>query len=147
MNASAFDRAAAIVRAWTRVYTWTVSPELRERRRREVDADLWEAAHDTQADRSALLLLLRATGGIVDDVRWTLEQPQHAGPLTAVFVTMAVCALAGWLIVTYRMRVTEMPVPHTAQWLARGPFTQADVPVAPPPPPPPPPPLPARRQR
>ena len=145
MNASGFERAAAVVRAWTWVYTSLVSPELRDRRRLEVDADLWEAAHDERGDRSAVLLLLRASGGIVDDVRWTLEQPQQAAVLATAFVATGVIAVATWLIVSYSLRVTEMPLPEAAQWLARGPFIQE---AGPPPPPPPPPPAPraARRQ-
>ena len=49
MSTDAFDRAAALVRAWTWLYTWTVSPDLRERRRKEIAADLWDAAHDPHA--------------------------------------------------------------------------------------------------
>ena len=145
MTTSGFDRVAAVVRVWTRLYTSIVSPELRDRRRLEVDADLWEAAHDEQGDRSAMLLLLRASGGIVDDVRWSLEQPQQPGVVATAFVAMGVIAIAAWLIVSYSLRVTEMPLPDAAQWLARGPFTQV---AGPPPPPPPPPPSPrtVRRQ-
>jgi len=122
VNAAGFDRAAAVVRAWTWAYTALVSSELRDRRRLEVDADLWEAAHDEHGDRSAVLLLLRASGGIVDDVRWTLEQPQQAAVLATAFVAMGVIAVATWLIVSYSLRVTEMPLPGSGRVARQGTF-------------------------
>ena len=72
-----FAIAAALVRGWTRVYTCTVDPAVRQRRRAEIDADLWSAAQDDTRERSAITLLLRAGGGLLDDVAWVFEQPQH----------------------------------------------------------------------
>jgi hypothetical protein len=43
--------AIALVRAWTRVYTWQMPADEREARRSEIESDLWELQHD--ADTSA----------------------------------------------------------------------------------------------
>jgi hypothetical protein len=137
VSTDAFDRVAALVRGWTWLYTWTVSPELRERRRREIDADLWDAAHDPHADRSALLLLARFSGGLIDDIRWAIEQPRHSSSIAPALMAVSVLALAGWLLASYSLRVADMPVPGIAPAFAA---SALDRQVAAPPPPPPPPP-------
>ncbi len=38
--------AIAIVRAWTRLYTWRLDPAVRDRRQREIECDVWEQLHD-----------------------------------------------------------------------------------------------------
>lgn len=137
MSTDAFDRAAALVRGWTWLYTWTVSPDLRERRRQEIDADLWEAAHDPYADRSAVLLLARASGGLIDDISWALEQPQHTSSIAQALMAVSVLALAGWLIASYSLRVADMPLPGVAPTFTASVFDREAPPLPPPPPPPP----------
>jgi hypothetical protein len=69
--------AAALVRTWTRVYTCSVPPVWAERRRAEIESDLWELQHDPDGARGlapAVQVLGRLFSGIVDDVLWRLER-------------------------------------------------------------------------
>ena len=51
MTAPLFVFAVAVLRAWTHVYTWRLDPGLRERRRAEIESDLWEFQQDPAANR------------------------------------------------------------------------------------------------
>ena len=68
--------AAGILRMWTRVYTWGMPSDVAERRRAEVESDLWEFVHDADAgDRlsRSLQILARLAAGIPDDLAWRLD--------------------------------------------------------------------------
>ncbi len=140
MSRNPFAIAAALVRGWTRVYTCTVNPAVRQRRRAEIDADLWSAAQDDTRERSAVTLLLRAGGGLLDDIAWVFEQPQHLPSIGSAWVAIGTLAIAAWLIATTWIRVEAMPQPQVAPAFVNAPFATRP---GPPPPPPPPPCLPA----
>lgn len=67
-----------LIRAWVRLYTIGMPADLRETRRAEIDADLWD--HQNDAERSGvspgmltLHILLRAALGASDDLNWRFE--------------------------------------------------------------------------
>ena len=69
--------STGIVRAWVRLYTAGLRPGLRDARREEIDADLWEQAHDEETGLRdgpplATHLLLRMLLGVPDDLMWRL---------------------------------------------------------------------------
>lgn len=73
-----FGIAAALTRAWVRVYTIGMPADLRETRREEIDADLWDQEKDAQdegipAAVSETEILLRAVLGVPDDLSWRFE--------------------------------------------------------------------------
>jgi len=41
-----------VVRRWVRAYTWDLPRDVAERRRGEVDSDLWEHVHDPESRRA-----------------------------------------------------------------------------------------------
>ena len=59
-----------LVRTWTRLYTIGVAPDLRDRRRAEIESDLWESRHQPQRPYTAAHVLLRLLLGVRDDVAW-----------------------------------------------------------------------------
>jgi uncharacterized protein (TIGR03435 family) len=66
----------ACVRAWTRLYTSRLPPAVRNRRRAEIDSDLWEWLADQASEppgTGAVRLLLRLLLGMPDDVAWRVE--------------------------------------------------------------------------
>ena len=68
--------ALAIVRGWTRAYTWAMPTVWAERRRAEIESDLWELEHDPDGARGlmpAAQVLGRLFAGVSDDVCWRLE--------------------------------------------------------------------------
>lgn len=73
-----FRIAAALTRAWVRLYTIRMPVDLRETRRAEIDADLWDHEKDAQEDGVPRVIfeveiLLRAVLGVPDDVSWRFE--------------------------------------------------------------------------
>ena len=55
MNASLLGAAVALVRAWTWLYTSGMQPQPRDRRRAEVESDLWEFQRDAARERALSL--------------------------------------------------------------------------------------------
>jgi uncharacterized protein (TIGR03435 family) len=83
MRSSLLRLAIAIVRAWTRVYTWRMPPALREARRAEIESDAWEFQQDAAHGRfksPAAHMLIRLLAGIPDDLCWRIEQAAVDGP-------------------------------------------------------------------
>lgn len=73
--------AVSVARAWVHLYTSRMSPELRETRRAEIDADLWDHHRDAQEGSTstlvtALEILLRTGLGVLDDLSWCVEARQ-----------------------------------------------------------------------
>lgn len=130
--------AIALVRAWTFVYTSGLPRADRERRRAEVESDLWESSRDHAADPTlAFYIAARLLFGIVDDVRWRVEQTQVNVPhRQAIAMTLcgAALLLVMWIGVNARdagaPQPPHAPVPEWRQARRKAP--------APPPPPPPP---------
>ena len=82
MSGSPIPLASDLTRSWVRLYTRGVAPDARQRRRNEIDSDLWEQTHESpQAAQTpsgtALAILARLALGIPADLSWRLE---HASP-------------------------------------------------------------------
>lgn len=76
-SAGFMPRSVSFVRAWVRLYTAGLPPGLRDSRREELDADLWEQGQEAEKslmDSPALWthLLLRWLLGLPDDLLWRL---------------------------------------------------------------------------
>jgi uncharacterized protein (TIGR03435 family) len=68
--------AITVVRIWTRLYTSGLPPSVKDRRRAEIDSDMWEWRADHAGAPhvgDAVILLLRVVLGIPDDVAWRVE--------------------------------------------------------------------------
>jgi uncharacterized protein (TIGR03435 family) len=77
MTSLAVRAAAALVRGWTRLYTQRLPVAIRERRRVEIESDLWESQRDAPDGRAlgtAAGILARFFLGIPDDLVWWVEQ-------------------------------------------------------------------------
>jgi hypothetical protein len=133
------NRAAiAIVRAWTWVYTWGLPPADRERRRLEIESDLWESGNDHTAGPSlAAHIVARLLLGIPDDVRWRIEQAElPASRRHAAATALTAAALLTLVAIGAAARRVEPPQPPGAPEIA---WRHTRQPAPPPPPPPPPP--------
>jgi len=87
-----------LVRTWTRLYTTGVSPDLRDRRRAEIDSDLWESRHQPQGPYTAAHLLWRLLLGVGDDVAWRSScRPRSTVTRTAVAGLIAAMILVSGL--------------------------------------------------
>jgi uncharacterized protein (TIGR03435 family) len=76
--------ATSLVRAWTRFYTHRLPPATRDRRRAEIESDLWEFERDlirAQPASAPFHVLLRLVRGIPDDLGWSIDQAMSAGVL------------------------------------------------------------------
>jgi hypothetical protein len=78
-----------VVRWWVGTYTSGLDPVVRDRRRAEIDSDLWEQvdAHRRAGRSSAAITVAiwrRSLSGVIDDVFWRREQPRgtRAAPAT-----------------------------------------------------------------
>jgi hypothetical protein len=74
---SAMTLAVAVVRTWTRVYTWGAPAVWTEQRRADIESDLWEQQQDPNGGRGlapAAHILARLFSGMVDDLKWRLER-------------------------------------------------------------------------
>ena len=129
--------AVAAVRGWTRAYTLGLPPSIRERRRAEVESDLWEC----HADAAAVLplqILGRLLLGIVDDLWWRVEEVS-LGPRGArtVFVATGLAMLVVmcvWTAMVLRpFENPQPPAPPDVRWAHKN----VKAPSPPPPPPPP----------
>jgi hypothetical protein len=127
--------AASAVRTWARVYTWHAPEAEAERRREQIESDLWESIHDpnpARRDGLAVQIVARLINGIPADVAWRLEQPGPDLRRIQVAITIgAVGMLVLWLaLVSASSALPPLPAAPPALPQRR----------APPPPPPPPPP-------
>ena len=79
MSTVSMRRSTRLVRGWVHVYTAGLQPAVREARREEIEADLWEQTKEAampERSQSGLSshVLLRWLLGIPDDVVWRLGQ-------------------------------------------------------------------------
>jgi hypothetical protein len=134
--------AIGAVRAWSRVYTRGLPPELREVRRQEIDSDVWESVNDGGADRRLLPLHLaaRLIIGIPDDLGWRSDHlPSASAWRWRIAVTALVVTTFGlWLVGRGAMSARLPDLPKSLLVSAH----DVRLTDAPPPPPPPPPCLP-----
>ena len=125
------DVAADAVRAWQRLVTAGLPAELRDRRRAEIESDLWESRHQWRGSdgRIALLLLWRLASGAPHDLAWRSAHSDGVSPMmnrtAAVLVGgLAIGALA------LGTRGTDLPDPPLT---ARSPLRPEPSPPPPPP--------------
>jgi hypothetical protein len=75
--------ATAFARAWTATYTIGLPQELRDRRRQEIAADVWEQEHHDNTDArgvaSATHLAARVVRGMPADVSWRSRERRQRG--------------------------------------------------------------------
>ena len=89
-----------LVRVWTHLYTFALPSEIRDRRRAEIESDVWESEHDPDVPHHALVL--RLLRGIPADLLWRLEVVPHRQPARVAVGALAgagVLALALWAFV------------------------------------------------
>jgi hypothetical protein len=126
--------AVALVRAWTRIYTWGMDPRAREARVAEIESDLWESV---QAGDRAAGILARLAFGIIDDLVWRTTHDlirETSTRRTAAFgaiITLATIVFVAALWFIDAVRASQLPEPPSLMHFVASP--------APPPPPPPPP--------
>ena len=107
--------AVAVLRAWTRVYTWRLDPLLRERRRAEIESDLWECQQDPAGNRGitpASQLLARMVMGVPDDLAWraeylVVEDNPHRRVIALTTTMAAIVVAAFWFGVDTAGAVAE----------------------------------------
>jgi uncharacterized protein (TIGR03435 family) len=100
--------AITCVRTWTWLYTLGMPTASRERRRAEIESDLWEFQRDADGDdalASAAHVLHRLLLGMPDDLGWRLEEAALAGTITQGTIALggrvagaALCIGALWAI-------------------------------------------------
>jgi hypothetical protein len=134
--------ADALVRTWTRVYTWQLPPSVRERRRVEIESDVWESLHDDERRSDFALtvhIALRLIAGIPDDLFWRFEHSREVVRLPRRVLAVGLGAATTVVVVGFWFLAAatggQPPTAPAAPRLAFPSFR----PVPPPPPPPPPP--------
>jgi hypothetical protein len=122
-----------LLRAWTRLYTTGVTPALRDRRRAEIESDIWESCQEPNRRSLAWQMLRRLAFGVHDDLAWrnSCRTPSWLARMAFVAAMVATILAAGLLFSFGRTAVLPAPAPLVHQPRA-----------LPPPPPPPPPPCP-----
>jgi hypothetical protein len=104
MKSPLFGFAVALVRAWTRLYTWRMEPALRETRREEIESDLWEFQHDSMAggSSSGFHVLARLFLGVPSDLCWrvdnALSRDEGLRGRAALTTAAAVLVAALWIV-------------------------------------------------
>jgi hypothetical protein len=138
--------AIALVKGWTRIYTSGMEPVSRDRRRAEVESDLWEFHEDARRHRAsppgiAIHMFIRLVAGIPYDMLWRFEDERdramtsrRSSWMTAGAIGAACGVAALWALFAFSSLASLPPLPdsiHVERIYLR--------PMPPPPPPPPPP--------
>jgi hypothetical protein len=105
--------AVALVRAWTRVYTWRLPQHVRDFRRWEIESDLFESQRDAgPSSRLALQVTIRLLLGVPDDLRWRVSYTRAGGTLGFVIAALATTAfLIAAFVWIDLMSARRLPVP------------------------------------
>jgi hypothetical protein len=132
---AALGPASALVRAWTHAYTWRLEGSVRDRRRAEIDSELWEFQQDPDRGKfAAAHVIARLLAGIPDDLSWRAEHvsarrtPLRARLRMAAFAVATLVVIAALYILPLMTADTLPPLPDKPRVRMK----------APPPPPPPP---------
>ena len=127
--------ATAIVRVWTRAYTWRLEPAVRDRRRAEIESELWEFQRDPERGAyPAVHTIARLLIGIPDDLSWRAEcvsarrTPLRARLRIAAWTVATAVVIAALYILPLMTAATLPPLPDKPR---------VRMPAPPPPPPPP----------
>jgi hypothetical protein len=124
-------RSAALVRRWVSVYTLGLAPEIKQRRRDEIDDDLWSQAQEAteagRADRSlAGEILARLVFGVPADVSWRIEQRRFGKPRPGHERSLAMHAPGrGLLAIIGGIAWASWPIAQVVgrEWGTEGPMT------------------------
>jgi hypothetical protein len=134
MNDFSVRVAARLVRMWTRLYTAGIAPDLRDRRRAEIESDLWESRRQPHRGNVAAQIISRLVLGVPDDLAW---RRSYRGAPTMARVA-AIGAIAAGVFISWLLigagRAAVLPAPAPLTHRAR---TYPDPPPPPPPPCPP----------
>ena len=107
--------ALAVVRGWTRLYTWRLPAATREIRRAEIESDLWEFQQDSDGPRGlnpAVHTLIRLLLGIPDDLRWRTDHVSSRGKTLRIAAALvAAVLLLAALGILDLMRTRKLPLP------------------------------------
>jgi hypothetical protein len=97
--------AVAVLRSWTRIYTWGLRHDVADERRAEVESDLWEMQRDPAFDSGravAIAVVIRTLAGAADDLAWRIEHVDLRHQLllrrAVALAAAAVVVLALWTI-------------------------------------------------
>lgn len=117
MKANLSDAAALAIRAWQWLVTAGLPAELRDRRREEIESDLWQSRHEwCGADgRIALLMLWRLASGAPHDLAWRIAHRGRTWPMVTKVAVVLVCALAIGGLELGIWPVTTLPAPPGAK--------------------------------
>ena len=118
MKSSPLRVAAAIVRAWTCVYTWRLPPGVRESRRAEIESDLWECGQDAGHGPSpAVQVVVRLLLGIPDDIQWRMTHASIINNVVMIIVALWTTAfLIGGVWLVDLLKARRLPVPPSPTW-------------------------------
>ena len=128
--------AAMLVRLWTRAYTRGMDVDVRQRRRTEIESDLWESLHDAETTGATSVRTgVRLVRGMWADIAWRLDNAPAGGPmwrkiaLASIPVFAAIATL--WVMSSRPGPLPSLPAKPLPYHVERR--------QGPPPPPPPPP--------
>jgi hypothetical protein len=136
--------AIALVRGWTRLYTSRMEPTFRDRRRAEIESDLWEFHEGARRSGHspagiAVHMFARLIVGVPHDLLWRIEceeegvmMQRRTAWMTAAAIGGAACVAALWVFFAVTSLVALPPLPDSIH-IERI-YLQ---PMYPPPPPPP----------
>jgi hypothetical protein len=139
--------AIGLVRGWTRFYTLHMDPDARDRRRDEIESDLWEFHEDMRRRGAspgslAVHMLARLVLGIPHDLLWRIEyegdpaMTRRSTWMTAAAVVGTVCVAALWAFFAVTSLGALPPLPDSVD-IERVYLRPMRPPLPPPPPPPP----------
>lgn len=119
--------ACRLARRWVRLYTARLAHDARDRRRAEIDSDLWEHVSDARIDQRSrtniqLAVLARVLFGVPSDVTWarrTMKEQrsmkQHVLRITAVScIAIAIASFFGTNLLLDR---SEAETADTIWWV------------------------------
>jgi hypothetical protein len=119
--------AIALVTGWTRLYTTGLDPATKQRRRAEIESDLWEFHEDARRRHYlpaeiATHMVLRLVAGLPHDVLWRVESVDEtsrawgrAAWLTAHAAGVSACVAAAYVLFLVTYFVSLMPLPDSAR--------------------------------
>jgi hypothetical protein len=125
-----FPVVVGLTRLWTRLYTAGMPREVRDRRRAEIESDIWESTEPV--DRLSGSHVLRLLIGVPDDVLWRYSHQPTGSVVRLLLTGLATGIVVATLMFLFGLgRTARLPTPEPA-------FRGVGALPAPPPPPPPP---------
>lgn len=128
----------ALVRGWTWLITRGTAPDECDRRRQEIESDLWEFEHDANRgdDMSAALrVLVRLILGIPHDVAWRMDRATVRRVAARSAIGLATLAAVLAVFIGQALRPAMLPAVNPAPPLEILTLHKRTPPVPPPPPP------------